>query len=174
MKPVMLAVLFVMLSLASAEGQLKRTDNVCAKRVGLYPTDAHHLELPTDQDPRFEIRLCSAGEVQLLGFSARSSRPSLAINTGARWWGLLVHIGNVIILEAQDGVSASTVYIAQFEKGKPVLRAKERTVGGISYSPESGASGDYIVIKIPLKVYRNENSDPEIPVRQYRLRLDEE
>jgi hypothetical protein len=86
-----------------------------------------------------KFRMCGSGEsaeIQLLGYSARQARPALVINTGASWLELLIQTGNALIVQAVDGVTSSALFVAQFRNGDPVLVAKDRTTGGVSYSED--------------------------------------
>jgi hypothetical protein len=86
---------------------------------------------------------------------------------------LQIQTRNIFIVQAGDGVSSSALYVLQFQNGKPVVVAKDRTVGGVSYSEDHQAAGDYVIIKVPLKIYRDETAHPDaVPPHQYRLRVD--
>ena len=157
--------------------QNQESDVVCSERTAVYPVGIRAANrLPPDQQPRFEIRMCGSGDsrkIQLLGYSARKPRPVLVINTGAKELGLLIQTGNALIVQAQDAVSSAALYVAQFRNGKPVLVAKDRTVGGVSYSEDHREIGDYVILTVPLKVYRDETTKPpDVPPHQYRLRVD--
>ena len=148
--------------LAIAQGPDKQGEGICSQRRASYPVDIR-TELPDERRPRFEIRTCGSGdwqEIQLLGYSAGQTRPALVINTGARWLDLQIQTGNIFIVEAGDGVSSSALYILQFQNGKPVRVAYDRTVGGVSYSEDHNAKGDYVIITVPPKTYRDETSHP--------------
>jgi hypothetical protein len=164
--------------LAIAQGS-KQQEAICAQRTAVYPVPFQtSSELTIEQQPRFEIRMCGSGQsevIQLLGYSARQTRPALVINTGAKHADLLIQTGNALVLQAQDGVSSSALYLVQFQNGKPVLVAKDRTVGGVSYSEDHQDIGDYVTITVPLKTYRDETAKPsDVPPHQYRLRVDTE
>lgn len=162
--------------LAVAQIPKQQGQKVCSQRTATYPVGIPHFDLTVNRRPRFEIMMCGSGnsqEIQLLGYSARQSRPSLVINTGARWLDLQIQTGNTLIVQASDGVTSSVLYVLQFQNGKPVLVAKDRTVGGVSYSEDHQGNGDYVIINVPLKSYRDETADPPaVPPHQYRLRVD--
>ena len=172
-----LLAVFGVAGMAVAQGQQSvGAETICPVRTASYPVDIRDSSLPEDQRARFELRACGSGdfqEIQLLGYSARQRRPALLINTGAKSLELLIQTENVIIAQAQDGVSSAALYIAQFQKGKPVLVAKDRTVGGVSYSEDHRRTGDYVIITVPLKIYRDETiKQPDVPPHRYRLRVD--
>jgi hypothetical protein len=172
-----LLVMFGIAGLAVAQVQQNHDpETVCPIRTAAYPVGVRTLTLREDQRPRFEIRTCGSGdaqEIQLLGYSERQSQPILLINTGAKRLELLIQTENVLIVQAEDGVSSSALYIAQFQNGKPLLVAKDRTVGGVSYSEDHQGTGDYVMITVPLKVYRDGTTkQSDVAPHRYRLRVD--
>lgn len=163
---------FVGVAFAQAQ-QSHNPETICPVRMASYPVGKPAEGLLGDERPRFEIRTCGSGdtqEIQLLGYSAGQRRPALVINTGAKWLDLIIQTENVLIVQALDGVSSAALYIAQFQNGKPMLVAKDRTVGGVSYSEDHREGGDYVIITVPLKVYRDERGNPP-PVAPHRYRL---
>jgi hypothetical protein len=86
---------------------------------------------------------------------------------------LSIQTGNALIVQAVDGVTSSALFVAQFRNGNPVLVAKDRTSGGVSYSEDHSETGDYVIITVPLKVYRDQTTHPpDVPPHRYRLRVD--
>jgi hypothetical protein len=166
--------MFVVDGLAIAQGPNQQGEAICAQKRASYPIGIRS-ELTDERRPRFEIRTCGSGdrqEIQLLGYSARQTLPALVINTGAKWLDLQIQTGNILVVEAADGVTSSALYILQFQNGKPVQVARERTVGGVSYSEDHDTKGDYVTITVPLKTYRDETSHPPpVPPHRYRLRM---
>jgi hypothetical protein len=172
-----LVMMFVATGLGGQTQQDRPHDAICSAVAGVYPVTVRPFGLPLNQRPRFEIRWCGSGEfqeVQILGYSARERQPSLLVNTHAGWLDLLIQTGNVLIAEAGDSVTTSTLYIARFKSGKPELVTSDTTDGGVSYSEEHTEFGDFVIVTVPLKIYPDATGKfPDVPPRRYRIRTDE-
>jgi hypothetical protein len=149
--------------------QPRSAPTLCPTLLGIYPAD-FKIDEPLEQRLRFEIRACNDGRgtIQLLGFKANASVPSL-VEPGSPI-GLLIHTGTLIVIQMTAGSSSPTL-VAQFQKGVPVLLGREHGVGGITYS-EDHKSGDYAIIAIPQKMFPDSKGKfPDVPPHRYRLKI---
>ena len=161
---------FSLFSIALA-AQQRSTPALCPTTLGIYPVD-FKIDEPLKQRARFEIRTCSdgSGSIQLLGFEANASKPSL-VESGEPI-DLLIHTGTLIVVQMVAG-SSSPTFVAQFKKGRPVLLSREDGVGGVTYS-EDHRDGDYAIITIPQKTFPVNGKFPDVPPHRYRLKIWEE
>lgn len=157
-------------ALATIVSAQPRATRICPTVVGIYPTD-FHFNWPLSLRPRFEVRACGdpGDTVQLLGFKARMSGPSMI--EVANHIELLIQTGTVLVMQTSAGDSDPT-FVAQFQKGNPVLLKLEDGVGGVTYAEEHGKDGDYAIITVPQKTFPGATGkSPDKPPHRYRLRI---
>jgi hypothetical protein len=172
MKPFQCAIALVHFTAMLLAAQEMPTATVCPTILGIYPAD-FKVDEPLRQRARFEIRACGNGrdDVQLLGFKANASTPSLI--EGGSHIGLLIQTGTLLVMQMTAGSSSPTL-VAQFQKGNPVLLGREGGVGGITYS-EDHENGDYAIITIPQKTFPDASGKfPDVPPHRYRLKIFED
>lgn len=147
---------------------------ICPIRVGLFPT-RWSGDFPILERARFEVRACESGyPIQLLGFRKSERRPSLFIDTQQGAIGLLISVGEILVLQVEAG-SSSPTFIARFRKGNPILVSREDGVGGVSYSEEHPETSDYVVISVPQKTFPGPNGEfPNVPPHRFRLKMFDE
>ena len=171
MKPPQCAVALVPFTAILLAAQKMPSATVCPTTLGIYPVDSKIGE-PLRQRARFEIRACRNGlDVQLLGFKANASAPSLM--EGGSPIELLIQTGTLLVMQMTAGSSDPTL-VAQFQKGNPVLLSREDGVGGITYS-EDHKNGAYAIIAIPQKTFADAYGKfPNVPPHRYRLKIYED
>ena len=141
---------------------------LCPAVLGVYPVDFSHDE-PLNRRPRFEIRSCRSDfDIQLVGFTANSTTPSL-VEPGGHIE-LLIQTGTFILLEMTAGSSSPTL-VAQFQSGTPRLLGREDGVGGVTYSYDH-EDPNYAIITIPQKTLPDASGGhPNIAPHRYRLKI---
>jgi len=112
--------------------------------IGIYPVDIRTAAEPLNKQARFEIRRCGNYDIQLLGFKAEDTTPSMVENDGQ--FAGVIHRGAWIVIQLVAGSSTPTL-AAQFRKGIPLLLARVDGDDGIVYNE----GGEYATISIPLK-----------------------
>jgi hypothetical protein len=115
--------------------------------TGIYPVDLKTAGEPLNQQARFEIRRCGSYDVQLLGFKAKSTAPSMVVADDFQIGGIIQH-GSWIVIQLVAGDGNPTLE-AQFRKGIPSLLSRVDGDDGILYKED----GEYATISIPLKEF---------------------
>jgi len=157
----------VLFSAVILTAQPGHSSALCPRVVGIYPVDLR-FDVSLHLRARFEVRACGKlDDIQLVGFEADAREPSLI--EGGSHIELLIQTGTVIVIQMTAGSSSPTL-VAQFQKGKPMLLAREDGIGGVTYSED----GEYAVVTIPQKTFPNADGKfAEAPPHRYRLkRLD--
>jgi hypothetical protein len=165
--------LLVLLAAHALSAQAAPAKRICPSTLGIYPALLKEPDLPLSRRARFELRICENNSpVQLVGFRSGELKPFLALDTLAALNDIemVIHRGSILVLQVGAG-SSSPVYIAQFQRGKPVLVSQEDGVGGVSYSEENGDTTDYAIIAVPLKPMGDFRPHPP---HRFRLRIHNE
>lgn len=125
-------------------GQNKTAIAPCPTVIGMYPVDLRTADEPLSTQARFEVRRCGNYDIQLLGFKAKGTAPSMVVADG-QIGGIFQH-GSWIVIQLVAGSSTPTL-VAQFRKGIPSLLARVDGDDGITYRED----GEYATFSIPLK-----------------------
>jgi hypothetical protein len=136
-----------------------------------FPANSAENEVAAYHQSRFEVLHCSddhGGHFQILGFMHGAQNPTLSLEDHHYWVEFVLSDLGTLVIQLGSASHESAVYILQFQNGKPILVAKDKTGGGITFSRQSDHRRDYLIVRVPQFYFP---SNPQIPDHVYRLTL---